>query len=128
MASSRIPGGRVQAYTPNRAEKQRNSRPARKAFPSSGRRNPMSNAVATASSGSAQAAVSEAEAAKLGKDVEAHSAGSAPSGRINPFALEALRNAGIDTSGSISAGVLKTFEGALERIEELDLLNPFDTP
>jgi arsenate reductase len=37
-------------------------------------------------------------AAKLGKDVRAHSAGSAPSGRINPFAIEALGNAGIDTS------------------------------
>ncbi len=35
----------------------------------------------------------------LGKDVKAHSAGSAPSGRINPFALEALHNAGIDTTG-----------------------------
>lgn len=38
-------------------------------------------------------------AGKLGKDVRAHSAGSAPSGRVNPFALEALRNAGIDTGG-----------------------------
>ena len=38
-------------------------------------------------------------AAKLGKDVKAHSAGSAPSGRINPFALEALHNAGVDTTG-----------------------------
>ena len=38
-------------------------------------------------------------AARLGRDVRAHSAGSAPSGRISPFALEALRNAGIDTSG-----------------------------
>lgn len=38
-------------------------------------------------------------ARRLGKDVQAHSAGSAPSGRINPFAIEALRNAGIDTSG-----------------------------
>lgn len=37
-------------------------------------------------------------AAKLGKDVKAHSAGSAPSGRLNPFALEALNRAGIDTS------------------------------
>jgi arsenate reductase len=38
-------------------------------------------------------------AARLGRDVRAHSAGSAPSGRINPFALEALQSAGIDTSG-----------------------------
>lgn len=38
-------------------------------------------------------------AKKLGKDVRAHSAGSAPSGRINPFALEALTDAGIDTQG-----------------------------
>jgi arsenate reductase len=38
-------------------------------------------------------------AAKLGKDVHAYSAGSSPSGRLNPFALEALGHAGIDTSG-----------------------------
>ncbi|MBB5420556.1 arsenate reductase ArsC [Paraburkholderia atlantica] len=38
-------------------------------------------------------------AQKLGKDVRAYSAGSAPSGRVNPFALEALTNAGIDTAG-----------------------------
>ena len=38
-------------------------------------------------------------AGKLGKDVKAHSAGSAPSGRINPFALEVLANAGIDAGG-----------------------------
>jgi arsenate reductase len=38
-------------------------------------------------------------AGKLGKDVRACSAGSAPSGRINPHALEALARAGIETSG-----------------------------
>ena len=37
-------------------------------------------------------------AAKLGLDVKAHSAGSAPSGRINPFAIQALQSAGVDTS------------------------------
>jgi arsenate reductase len=37
-------------------------------------------------------------ARKLGRDVVAHSAGSAPSGRINPFAIEALAHAGIDTA------------------------------
>lgn len=36
-------------------------------------------------------------AGRLGRDVQAHSAGSAPSGRINPFAIEALNHAGIDT-------------------------------
>jgi arsenate reductase (thioredoxin) len=35
-------------------------------------------------------------ARKLGRDVVAHSAGSAPSGRINPFALEALASAGVE--------------------------------
>ncbi|MHA6882332.1 arsenate reductase ArsC [Ralstonia pseudosolanacearum] len=38
-------------------------------------------------------------ARRLGKDVCAYSAGSAPSGHLNPFALEALANAGIDTTG-----------------------------
>lgn len=38
-------------------------------------------------------------AAKLGKPVRAFSAGSAPSGRLNPFALEALTMAGVDVSG-----------------------------
>ena len=41
-------------------------------------------------------------AKKLGKDVRAFSAGSAPSGRINPFALEVLQTAGIDTEGTRS--------------------------
>ena len=35
----------------------------------------------------------------LGRDVRAHSAGSAPSGRLNPLAIEALSAAGIDTAG-----------------------------
>lgn len=38
-------------------------------------------------------------ARKLGKDVRAYSAGSAPSGRINPHAIEALAQAGVDTAG-----------------------------
>ena len=37
-------------------------------------------------------------AARLGRDVRAHSAGSAPGGRIHPFAIEALAHAGIPTS------------------------------
>jgi arsenate reductase len=41
-------------------------------------------------------------AKKLGKDVRAFSAGSAPSGRINPFALEVLQTASIDTDGTRS--------------------------
>jgi arsenate reductase len=36
-------------------------------------------------------------AAKLGKDVRAHSAGSSPSGGVNPFAIEVLNDAGVDT-------------------------------
>ena len=36
---------------------------------------------------------------KLGKDVKAFSAGSAPSGKINPFTIEVLKDAGVDTSG-----------------------------
>ncbi|WP_175695871.1 arsenate reductase ArsC [Burkholderia ambifaria] len=38
-------------------------------------------------------------AEKLGRDVRAYSAGSAPSGRLNPFALDALTRAGVDVSG-----------------------------
>lgn len=55
---------------------------------------------------SARSALAEAMlnhwARTLGIDVRAHSAGSAPSGRINPFALDALRGAGIDTAGLYS--------------------------
>ena len=36
---------------------------------------------------------------KLGSDLKAHSAGSAPSGCLNPFAIEVLNNVGIDTVG-----------------------------
>lgn len=38
-------------------------------------------------------------AVRLDRKVRAYSAGSAPSGRINPFALQALENAGIETTG-----------------------------
>lgn len=37
--------------------------------------------------------------AKAGKDVRAFSAGSAPSGRLNPIAIEVLAAAGVDTGG-----------------------------
>ena len=52
---------------------------------------------------SARSVLSEAMlnhwARKLGRDVHAYSAGSAPSGRINPCALEVLARAGVDTVG-----------------------------
>lgn len=38
-------------------------------------------------------------AKQLGRDVRAYSAGSSPSGRINPFAIEVLGDAGVDVSG-----------------------------
>lgn len=36
-------------------------------------------------------------AQQYGKDIKAYSAGSAPSGRVNPYALQALTSVGIDT-------------------------------
>jgi arsenate reductase len=38
-------------------------------------------------------------AQRLGREVRAHSAGSSPSGRVNPFALAALAAAGVATEG-----------------------------
>lgn len=38
-------------------------------------------------------------AARLQRDVRGHSAGSAPSGRVNPLALRVLADAGVDTTG-----------------------------
>ncbi len=38
-------------------------------------------------------------ARRLGRNVQAHSAGSTPSGRINPHALQALAEAGVSTEG-----------------------------
>lgn len=49
-------------------------------------------------------------AAKLGKDVCAHSAGSAPSAGINPFAVEVLNKAGIPT-GSLRSKSWDEFTG-----------------
>lgn len=55
---------------------------------------------------SARSVLSEAMlnhwARQLGHDVRAHSAGSSPSGRINPHALQVLEAAGIDTAGTRS--------------------------
>jgi arsenate reductase len=51
---------------------------------------------------SARSALAEAMlnhcARQTGRDVRAFSAGSHPSGGVNPFALEALRNAGVETA------------------------------
>lgn len=38
-------------------------------------------------------------ASKLGADLHAYSAGSAPKGRIHPMAIDVLQRAGVDTSG-----------------------------
>lgn len=63
----------------------------------------ITNVLILCTHNSARSVLSEgmlnALASRLGRDVRAFSAGSAPSGCINPFAIEALSNAGIDTSG-----------------------------
>jgi arsenate reductase (thioredoxin) len=43
-------------------------------------------------------------ARRLGRPLRAHSAGSAPSGRVNPHALAALQGAGVDVAGYHSKG------------------------
>lgn len=63
----------------------------------------MTNVLILCTHNSARSVLGEAMlnhwAAKLGAPMRAYSAGSAPSGRVNPFALDALRAAGIDTGG-----------------------------
>lgn len=50
--------------------------------------------------------MAEAFAKRLGKEhLEASSAGSKPSGRINPTAVEVMRDHGIDMSGNVSKGL-----------------------
>ena len=62
---------------------------------------PTTNILILCTHNSARSVLSECMlnhwAVQLGKDVRAHSAGSAPSGRINPVALQVLNSAGIDT-------------------------------
>lgn len=64
---------------------------------------------------SARSALAEAMlnhwAGRLGKDLRAFSAGSAPSGRVNPHALDVLRQAGVDVSG-LSSKSWDVFSGA----------------
>ena len=70
-------------------------------------------------------------AKRLGRDVKAHSAGSAPSGRINPFAIEALQNAGIEYIYQLvektEAEMLKTKNFGRKSLNEIkDTLKDFD--
>jgi arsenate reductase len=61
------------------------------------------NVLVLCTHNSARSVLAEAmlahHARRLGRDVRAFSAGSAPSGRVNPLALAVLADAGIDTSG-----------------------------
>jgi glutathione/glutaredoxin type arsenate reductase len=54
---------------------------------------------------SCRSQIAEGFAQKLGKGIiEAYSAGSRPSGKINPTAVEVMREAAIDISGQYSKG------------------------
>jgi len=49
--------------------------------------------------------MAEGFARALGKDtIEAYSAGSRPSGKVNPIAIEVMKEAGIDISQATSKG------------------------
>jgi len=62
----------------------------------------MTNVLILCTHNSARSVLSEGMlnywAQRLGKNVTAYSAGSAPSGRLNPFAIEVLNKSGVDTS------------------------------
>jgi arsenate reductase len=64
------------------------------------------NVLVLCTHNSARSVLAEAmlnhHAARLGLDVRAYSAGSAPSGRVNPLALAVLAEAGISTAGTRS--------------------------
>ena len=65
--------------------------------------NQITNVLVLCTHNSARSVLGEAMlnhwAGKLDKPVRAYSAGSTPSGRINPHAIEVLAHAGVDTSG-----------------------------
>ena len=57
---------------------------------------------------SCRSQIAEGFAKSLGKNViEAHSAGSCPSGKVNPTAIQVMREIGIDISGQKSKGFLE---------------------
>lgn len=64
------------------------------------------NVLVLCTHNSARSVLAEAminhHAARLGVDVRAYSAGSSPSGRINPHALAVLKDAGVPTAGARS--------------------------